>query len=241
MAGENDDVHMHWVEGIGNAIIRDYSNQDGDQIIIRGHTVEIASITYGEDEGGDFSLVTLRSQQGNGGAGGANTATGAHDEDPLGSIKIYGDKVTENDIKVQAAGVFDGVDKLETIGASPETYVITQEAIDAGNQDFDGTNRSDTILLGSGQQTVEGDAGWDRIISYADAGEPDPAQTEGSEGRVTDPVPAGSRRSGRPSVPHPEVPQHAERRGVRHRTGLGQDQRRARHPQRQVAADPADR
>ena len=34
-------------------------------------------------------------------------------------------------------------------------------------------------------------AGNDRIISYGDAGEPDPAQTEGAEGRVTPAIPPG--------------------------------------------------
>ena len=77
VAGENDNVHDHWVEGIGNDTILDFSKQDGDKIDIRGHTVEIASITYGEDDGGDYSLIALRSQQGDGG--------GAHDEDPLGN------------------------------------------------------------------------------------------------------------------------------------------------------------
>lgn len=181
VAGENDDVHMHWVEGIGNDVILDYSNQDNDQIIIRGHTVEIADITYGEDDGGDFSLIQLRSQQGNGGAGGANTATGAHDEDDLGSIKVYGDKVTEDDIKLEVANVFDGVDQLETIDDGTETEVA---AAPAGGGTYMGTERGDLIKAGSGQQTVEGGKGWDRIISLGDGGEPDPAQTEGSKGRV---------------------------------------------------------
>ncbi|MEM1199167.1 MAG: calcium-binding protein [Pseudomonadota bacterium] len=181
VAGENDDVHSHWVQGIGQDVIKDFSKQDGDQIIVRGHTVEIADITYGEDENGDYSLVILRSQQGDGGAGGANTETGAHDEDPLGSIMIYGDKVTEDDITVQAAGVFDGADRLETItdGAAPVTAAVTPSS-----GFYTGTERSDLIISGSGQQTVNGGKGSDRIISYGDGGEPDPAQTEGSKGRV---------------------------------------------------------
>ncbi len=190
VAGENDNVHDHWVQAIGNDVILDYSNQDGDKIVIRGHTVEIASITHGEDDGGDYSLITLRSQQGNGGAGGANTETGAHDEDPLGTIKVYGDKVTEGDITVQAAGVFDGVDRLETItdGSDGEE---TSLASALGPLDFMGTDRSDLIYLGSGQQTVYGGRGSDRIVSVGDAGEPDPAQTVGALGRVTTAVAAG--------------------------------------------------
>ncbi|WP_338549103.1 calcium-binding protein [Roseovarius phycicola] len=187
VAGENDNVHDHWVEGIGNDTILDFSNQDGDKIDIRGHTVEIASITYGEDDGGDFSLITLRSQQGDGG--------GAHDEDPLGTIKVYGDKVTEDDINVKAK-VFYGVDQLDEISdgeatspaSTPEREIVepqwgaeNPESIDLN---FEGTSRWDFIKAGSGSQTVNGGAGGDRFISYGDAGEPDPAQTDGADGRV---------------------------------------------------------
>ena len=111
VAGENGDVHQHWVEGIGRDTILDYSNQDGDKIILRGHTVEIAGIDYGEDANGDYSLISVRSQQGDNG--------GAHDEDPLGEIMVYGDLVEFDDIKVQARGVYDGIDKLDDIQEGP--------------------------------------------------------------------------------------------------------------------------
>lgn len=187
VAGENDNVHDHWVEGIGDDVILDFSNQDGDKIDIRGHTVEIASITYDEDEGGDYSLITLRSQQGDGG--------GAHDEDALGTIKVYGDKVTEDNIRLEA-GVFYGVDQLDNIAAmEAESPASTPERVveqpqwgaenpESINQTFTGTDKWDILKAGSGSQTVNGGAGSDRIISYGDAGEPDPAQTDGADGRV---------------------------------------------------------
>lgn len=195
VAGENDNVHDHWVEGIGNDTILDFSNQDGDKIDIRGHTVEIANIEYVEDGGGDYSLVILRSQQGAGG--------GAHDEDPLGTIKVYGDKVTEDDIRVQSK-VFYGIDQIADIAAgeagspadTPEREVV-QPVWGAPNpQDinvtFEGTERWDFIRAGSGSQTVLAGSGNDRIISFGDAGEPDPAQTDGAEGRVNPVIPAGA-------------------------------------------------
>ena len=49
---------------------------------------------------------------------------------------------------------------------------------------FDGTSGGDRIVAGSGAQTLNGNGGRDKLISYGDAGEPDPAQTEGAEGRV---------------------------------------------------------
>ena len=66
--------------------------------------------------GGDFSHIFLRSQQGDNG--------GAHDEDPLGSIKVYGDRVEEDDIRVQSR-VFDGIDKLDEImdTTGPDLFV----------------------------------------------------------------------------------------------------------------------
>ena len=195
VAGENGNVHDHWVEGIGNDTILDFSNQDGDKIDIRGHTVEIASITYGEDAGGDYSLIALRSQQGDGG--------GAHDEDLLGTIKVYGDKVIEDDIKVKA-NVFYGVDQLEDIAENElSSPASTPERVDIEpvwgapnpeniNLNFEGSSRSDFIKAGSGSQNINGGDGNDRLISYGDAGEPDPAQTTGAAGRVNDPIPDGA-------------------------------------------------
>ena len=131
VAGENDAVHDHWVEGIGDDVLLDYSEQDGDKIVLRGHTVEIAAITYGEDADGDFSLVEIRSQQGDGGE--------AHDEDALGTLKIYGDTVTEGDIAVKAK-VFDGIDAFEPIQDAPVALVGTSE-----NEALSGTDGADNI------------------------------------------------------------------------------------------------
>ena len=189
VAGENDNVHDHWVEGFGDDIITDYSKSEGDKIVVRGHTVEIASVTYGTDEGGDYSLISVRSQQGNGGAGGANTATGAHDEDSLGTIKVYGDKVRKSDIEVQANGVFDGVERLNEV----DKLLDFNGGVTEVRSDEDGAEivtapasleTNDRVYIENGAQTVSTGAGRDKIWVYADAGEPDPAQTEGAEGRI---------------------------------------------------------
>ncbi|MEL7257162.1 MAG: calcium-binding protein, partial [Pseudomonadota bacterium] len=55
-------------------------------------------------------------------------------------------------------------------------------------EDITGTDRIDRIIVGSGAQNVEGGGGNDRIVSLADAGEPDPAQTDGADGRVTEAI-----------------------------------------------------
>ena len=105
VAGENDNVHDHWVEGIGNDTIVGFNQDEGDQIRVEGHTATLASIEYGEDEGGAFSLIIIKSDQG---------GAGAHDGDPLGTIKVYGDQVNECNISFQP-GVFNGVDRLDRI------------------------------------------------------------------------------------------------------------------------------
>ncbi|MEM1397014.1 MAG: calcium-binding protein, partial [Pseudomonadota bacterium] len=192
VAGENDNVHDHWVQGFGYDTILDYSKTEGDKIIIRGHTVEIASVTYGSDAGGKYSLIAVRSQQGDGGAGGANTATGAHDEDSLGKIKVYGETVAEADITVQAAGVFDGADRLIEVdklagfnGGVQEIYGTTDGVtVSSGPATLDTVDR---IIIGAGSQTVNAGVGRDAITSYSDAGEPDPAQTPEGVGLQTTP------------------------------------------------------
>jgi len=92
VTGENGAVHDHWVDGFGNDTITDFHRKEGDKIEISAHTAEVKSIKYVDANGRtDYSLITVISQQGN---------AGAHDEDLLGTIKVYGDKVKASDIAV---------------------------------------------------------------------------------------------------------------------------------------------
>ncbi|MFN8333473.1 MAG: hypothetical protein U0T81_20045, partial [Saprospiraceae bacterium] len=94
VTGENGAVHDHWVDGFGNDTITDFNRAQGDKIEISAHTAEVKSIKYvdaNHDGRTDYSLITVISQQGN---------AGAHDEDLLGTIKVYGDKVKMSDIAV---------------------------------------------------------------------------------------------------------------------------------------------
>ena len=94
VAGENQQPHDHWVDGIGNDVILDFSKAEGDRIQIAGHTVTVSSIDHRDADGDgqdDYSVIQLRSQQG---------ARGAHDEDLLGTITVFGDLVTLADLKV---------------------------------------------------------------------------------------------------------------------------------------------
>jgi Ca2+-binding RTX toxin-like protein len=150
IAGENDNPHDHWVDGIGTDTITDY-NAGKDSIVIEGHTVDVAVSQVDEDDDGvrDYSLITLTSNQGGNG--------GAHDGDSLGFIKVYGDEVTADDI-ASDAGVFYGEDTFE--GLIP-VYG------DAGNNE---------ISDGRGAQVLFGYQGDDTLVAYGDGGEPEPAQ-----------------------------------------------------------------
>lgn len=194
VAGENNNVHDHWVEGVGNDTILDYDQSDGDSIRILGHTLALAGIEYGEDARGAFSLIVLVSDQG---------GAGAHDGDSLGTIRVYGDKVTAADLTIKS-NVFYGVDRLEEVAqhnnakdrasgafGSPSEGFEDPQADPESKQVFVGSRYSDLFRAGTGRQLVDAGHGRDVIVSYGDAGEPDPAQTDGAKGRVNDPIPAG--------------------------------------------------
>ncbi|MBT9317876.1 calcium-binding protein [Leptothoe spongobia] len=85
VAGENDNYHDHWVEGIGRDTITDFSGTggEGDKIVITGHTVEYKVI---KESTSQITLGIYSDQGGDGVRGG-----GAHDLDVLGVIKVNHD------------------------------------------------------------------------------------------------------------------------------------------------------
>jgi len=92
VAGENDKIHDHWVESLGDDVITDFNRSEGDKIIIEGHTTTVLDVTHHDNNGdgiADLSKISLYSDQGNNG--------GAHNDDLLGSITVYGDLLREND------------------------------------------------------------------------------------------------------------------------------------------------
>ncbi|MEL7104882.1 MAG: LamG-like jellyroll fold domain-containing protein [Pseudomonadota bacterium] len=113
VAGENKYLHDHWVDGFGIDIIADFSVEEGDTISVIGHTTEIEVSYDTVDTDGDgvdddmVSIITAYSQQGNGG--------GAHDEDYLGYIVVYGDKVTEDMVETDAGAHYGIVDTIHEI------------------------------------------------------------------------------------------------------------------------------
>lgn len=79
--------------------------------MIEGHTTYVKSLTYGdEDKDGviDHSVIEIYSQQGKNG--------GAHDEDALGTIKVFGDLVQMSDIETTAAPAYGIVNDISRLG-----------------------------------------------------------------------------------------------------------------------------
>ncbi|WP_303645112.1 LamG-like jellyroll fold domain-containing protein, partial [Tropicimonas marinistellae] len=101
VAGENDKLHDHWVDSIGGDVVMDYSRAEGDRLVVEGHTTRIWSISYSDSNGDgvmDRSRIVLYSEQGSGG--------GAHNQDKLGVITVYGDLVKHSDIETTAAPAY---------------------------------------------------------------------------------------------------------------------------------------
>ena len=108
VTGENNATHDHWVDGFGNDVIRDFNRSQGDKIEISAHTGEVQSIVHKDSNGdgrNDYSVITVISQQGN---------AGAHDEDLLGTITVYGNLVKASDIATDQTvyGAYEKVDSL---------------------------------------------------------------------------------------------------------------------------------
>ena len=85
VAGENNNYHDHWVDGIGFDKILDFSGAggDGDKIVISGHTVTYKVLK----ENDRMVRLGIYSDQGADGARG----NGAHDLDVLGLVHVRHD------------------------------------------------------------------------------------------------------------------------------------------------------
>ncbi|MCG6559696.1 hypothetical protein MB818_15915 [Ruegeria sp. 1NDH52C] len=167
VAGENDKLHDHWVDGIGHDVVWDFSRAEGDRLVIEGHTTKIFSITYGDADGNgvmDHSVIALYSDQGSGG--------GAHDKDRLGSITVYGDLVKRSDIEhtsKPAYGIVKAIDDLAEALApknrGTEAATITAPADLPDTADLNIKGLPDPVFAIAGTRAFTGDEG-----DYLDAG-----------------------------------------------------------------------
>ncbi|MEM7508317.1 MAG: LamG-like jellyroll fold domain-containing protein [Pseudomonadota bacterium] len=155
VAGENNELHDHWVDSFGIDIIADY-NADEDNIAIIGHTADPTVSYQGIDNDGDgvddevISIITVYSQQGNNG--------GAHDEDLIGQIIVHGDLVNEDDLVVNAGvthGIVDTIDDLQE--ALAPTGELKKTVLPNGEIVFGYDSRSPETLIKGNKGAVTGD------------------------------------------------------------------------------------
>ena len=103
IAGENNNVHDHWVETIGTKIVTDYDAAEGDTLVFEGHTVQLGTLEH-VDFDGDGTLDTVLSFVSNQANG------GAHDDDQVGRVVVLNTLLDAAEITVDA-GVFYGVEE----------------------------------------------------------------------------------------------------------------------------------
>ena len=109
VAGENNQVHDHWVDRLGNEVIWDFNRAEGDKIEVVGHTVDVYDLQHIDTDGDnvlDASVLYIQSNQGN---------AGAHNKDKLGTITVFGDLVMESDFTVDAGPAYGIVDNIRDL------------------------------------------------------------------------------------------------------------------------------
>ena len=172
VAGENDKLHDHWVDILGKTdVVMDYDRDEGDRIVIEGHTTEIASITYGDVNGDgimDHSIIELYSDQGNGG--------GAHNDDRLGNIKVYGDLVKESDIEHTAAPAYGIVHTIDDLAEAITPIDMGTDAPDSqppstlpGTQDLNIGNLQNPVFGAPGMHAFSSEDRAPLIFANSDA------------------------------------------------------------------------
>lgn len=182
VAGENNDVHDHWVDGIGNDTITDFNRGEGDTITIDGHTTEVSEINVldVDGDGDQDSVLQLRSNQGAGG--------GAHNLDLLGTITVLNTVITENDFTTNAgshAGIVETIDEYQEaitplmrsgdpVPVADSSDSGTDDSSDSSNDDTgsDDGSASDDGSSSSDDPTSSGDDTSDSGDSSSDDGQP---------------------------------------------------------------------
>ena len=134
VAGENDEVHDHWIDSFGIEIIADYDAEE-DHIAVIGHTARVfVSYQDTDGDGDDESIITVISHQhGNG---------GAHDKDLIGQVIVHGDRVEEDDIETDDGVTYGVVENFADVAEA--IYQPGEEKIsDVNGQPFKGYDSRD--------------------------------------------------------------------------------------------------
>ncbi|MEM7547519.1 MAG: LamG-like jellyroll fold domain-containing protein [Pseudomonadota bacterium] len=208
VAGENDELHDHWVDSFGIDVIADY-NAEEDQIVVAGHTATVCDVEYRDIDGdGDMeTIVSISSDQSGGCVTGAAKCSciddqarsgGAHDQDLLGQIIVYGDMVTADDIVTDAGvtyGIVDTyaevVEALLPAGETKVTKIDGKKVFGYDTRDEDGNYGA---ITGSPEDFIDNDYIGD--VEFADPTDPGPELTRGPFDQLGTETVAGETKKG---------------------------------------------
>ncbi|SMY06553.1 calcium-binding protein [Flavimaricola marinus] len=133
ITGLNDDRHDHWMDGIGNDVIHDFTVGE-DQIVFIGHTVAIEGIEYVDTDGNGVldTVITIGSDHVMD-MGGMVTPL-AHDNDLLGTVTLIDVQLSEADLAYSVVDVpVHGHDVMELTGdAMIDAYLLTNYTDETG-------------------------------------------------------------------------------------------------------------
>ncbi|QMU58647.1 MAG: hypothetical protein GKR98_10860 [Boseongicola sp.] len=149
VAGENNELHDHWVDSFGIDIIADY-NADEDNIAVIGHTANIY-VEHKDVMGDDAleSIITVISNQYGGG--------GAHDMDLIGQVIVHGDLVEKEDIQIDTNvtyGIVDNyADVAEALFPNGQEKITSVDGVDYKGYDTRTPSEGATKATNNGMGT----------------------------------------------------------------------------------------
>ncbi|MEE4175756.1 MAG: LamG-like jellyroll fold domain-containing protein, partial [Xanthomonadales bacterium] len=168
VAGENNELHDHWIDSFGIDVIADYVAGE-DTISIVGHTVAPRVEQRLIDTDGDgvldeaISIITVYSMQHGGG--------GAHDKDLIGQIVVHGDPVDLDDVIIDAGvthGVVETIDDLqEALAPTGDVKVTTINGQTVYGYDTRSTNGSLGPITANPQDFVDNPWAASSLFTYA--------------------------------------------------------------------------
>ncbi|MEO1392543.1 MAG: hypothetical protein AAFV90_06505 [Cyanobacteria bacterium J06634_5] len=171
LAGENNNSHDHWVESIGDDVVADFNLEQGDKIVIKGHTAE----NYKIEKKGNSFILSLRSNQGN---ADQNNPNGAHDGDLIGTIKLRGAAAKYSEQQIRNA--IDVTSKVNYVADGRGLQVVDADTtanrsgtangeirIQAEDMILDGSYKTETVKGASGKEVISLKGGGNEDVGTA--------------------------------------------------------------------------
>ncbi|MEM7742698.1 MAG: LamG-like jellyroll fold domain-containing protein [Pseudomonadota bacterium] len=162
VAGENNELHDHWVDAKGFDVIADFVASD-DSIAVIGHTANVSVDHYDTDnDGDDESIISIYSQQHGGG--------GAHTQDLIGITIVHGDRVEEEMIQTDANVTYGIVETFAEVAEALFPVGDLKVTEIAGEQVYGYDTREPGGVLGpvTGNPEDYVDNPYDDLVTFGD-------------------------------------------------------------------------